>query len=98
MDEKQILAMMMLGAHRWMFYCWNFESQRHTDGFYYPSVIMQAPWTCSRDHICAKYMHSLDKVGSQFALMDLYGDLDNENRRIMLEWIMSNEPHAPKLF
>lgn len=96
MEEKQIETM-MLGAHRWMFYCWNFQTQRHTDGMYYPTVIMQAAWTCSRDHICAKYMHSLDKVGSQFALMDLYGELDNNNRRAMLDWIMNNENHATKL-
>lgn len=96
MDEKQT---MMLGVHRFLFYQWNFESRRNeTDGYYYPTVIMKADWTCGRQHICDKYMKCLDSVGSRYALAHLYGDLDNENRRIMLEWIMSNEPHAPKLF
>lgn len=94
MNEKEA---MMQGVHRWLFYCWNFQSERYTDGMYYPTVIMQAEWTCNREHIMAKYMHSLDKVGSEFALMDLYGELDTNNRRVMLDWIMSNENHATKL-
>lgn len=96
MDEKQT---MMLGVHRFLFYQWNFISVRNeNDGEWYPTVIMKAEWTCNSQHICDKYMKCLDSVGSNYALAHLYGDLDNENRRIMLEWIMSNEPHAPKLF
>lgn len=89
---------MMLGVHRFLFYQWNFESKlNESDGKFYPTVIMNADWTCSRQHICDKYMECLNRVGSGYALARLYGYLNNDNRRIMLEWIMSNEPHAPKL-
>ena len=94
--EKKTMAK---GVNRFLFYCWNYEGERNAvDGYWYPSVILHANWTCDRQHICAKYMHSLDKVGSNFALADLYGDLDNNNRIVMLEWIMNNENHAPKLY
>lgn len=96
MDEKQT---MMLGVHRFLFYQWNFESVKNEeDCIWYPTVIMKADWTCNRQHICDKYRFSIENAGVNHALAHLYGVLDGDNRRVMLEWIMSNEPHAPKLF
>lgn len=85
--------MMVQGANRFMFYIWNYKSKPSPlDGVYYPEAILGTKWNCSLEHICSKWTMCCERAehDTANAMVKFYGELDGENRRQFLEWIMSN--------
>lgn len=75
--------------NNFFYWIFNRKSSMGNDGNYYPDVVMQAEWTCNREHIMSKW-YGRDCSSEAERALHFYGDLDKENRRIMLEWICDN--------
>lgn len=70
------------------YYIYNFKSVLY-NGSYYPEAIVAPDWTCNTEHIAAKWK-DLDNYPHEKQFLRFYAELDNENRRIMLDWIQDN--------
>lgn len=92
--------MMVQGANRLLFWIWNYECKKSPiDGERYPDAIIGVKWNCSLEHICSKWRSCVRWTDNQtdWAMMRFYGELDGENRRLLLEWVMSNYSDEQKI-
>lgn len=48
---------------------------------------------CNRQHLQEKWYHCYGKYGSKAAMQMLWRELDNDNRAILTEYIMTKYPH-----
>lgn len=92
--------------NKFIFYCYNHPSEPSgrtevdedgsTLSWWVPGFIMQAEWTTNRDHMISKWIGYAKKYSDIETFHKFYGELDDSNRKIMLEWIMThydNEQH-----
>jgi len=84
---------MMQGINKFLFWNWNYEIVLNPeDGRHYPDALMCAGWTCNRQHMLNKWSHwcKLCNNNTADANIKFYGELDGENRRAFLGWIVEN--------
>jgi len=89
-EEKEI---MMQGINKFLFWNWNYEIVLNPeDGKHYPDALMKAKWTCNRQHMLNKWAHwcKLCNNNTADANIKFYGELDGQNRRAFLSWIVEN--------
>lgn len=55
-----------------------------------PEFLVKAKWTCNFDHMLKKWKSVTLNGDSNSYLPLFFRELDNENRRILVEWILSN--------
>lgn len=68
--------------------------EKRTD--YLPDFIMSVNWGCNRPHMIGKWM-SIEDSDSYGRMNRFYAELDNRNRKALLEWVMANYNDEPKL-
>ena len=93
LTKKGVEECMIHGINKFLFWCWNYESVKSdVDGQYYPDAIVKVEWTCSLLHMQDKWNKWCDKShgDTDLACIKFYSDLDRNNRRLMLEWIVRN--------
>lgn len=60
-------------------------------GFNYPNGFINKVWSGTiANHLQSKFNNCYDNVGSSGAFYRFYSQLDNENRTILIEWIINN--------
>ena len=76
-----------------MFYYINNAEMVKADGYmtsgWVPSVIDKCDWPCGHDHAVDSW-NSIDDMPIVNKFIVFYGNLDNENRKAMLNWILDN--------
>lgn len=90
----------LVAINKFMYFSWNFKSicVEWTDMFgrehseYMPEFIwaLRDKWTCNFDHIVGKWHSVLPDTDSYALIPRFFGQMGNENRRIMLKWICEN--------
>lgn len=69
-------------------YAYNFDSVG-TERGRVPQLLLEADFVTDRDHIVDKYVGKTEKgMLPEYALVDLYGELDFGNRKAFLDWIL----------
>lgn len=86
--------------NKFIFYAYNHDSQPsgrtetdeygNTVSWYVPGFIMEAKWTTNRDHMISKWIGFEQWCTDIETFHKFYGELDDANRKAMLEWIMTN--------
>ena len=94
-------------VNRWLFHGWNYDSvdteipDYATGGpkhVVIPRFLAEAKWTCNLPHMIDKWTSACRSQNPDAYLVKFYADLDNENRRILLEWVLQNYTDERKLF
>ena len=87
-------------VNRWLFHGWNYDSvdveipdyaNGGTTTVHIPQFLAEAKWTCNLPHM-------IDKWNEACRPRNTYANLDNDNRRILLEWVLQNYTDERKLF
>jgi hypothetical protein len=75
--------------NKWVFWCYNFTDPR--------SWIYEI-WTgCIADHLYNKFCGLYEIHGCRSVMQDFYTELDKENRKKLLDWVLTNYNDEPKL-
>lgn len=94
-------------VNRWLFHAWNYDSVEFAVPDYangcskriiIPKFLAEAKWTCSLPHMIDKWKEACGSRNTDAYLVAFYASLDNENRRILLEWVLQNYTDERKLF
>ena len=86
------------GINKFMFFSWNYamtEIERNGRRMCLPKFIVEAKWSCNLDHIIGKWYGCItDSKGNQrdsYAFLPrFYAELDGENRRALLDYVMEH--------
>ena len=92
--------------NKFMFYCWNYDTISHTwETFcgeevtqYVPEFLVKVNWTCNFNHMHEKWKEATSKASAYDYIPRFYAEIDSENRRIMLEWIVENYNGERKIY
>ena len=94
-------------VNRWIFHGWNYDSvsvtvpdhlTNSTKEIIVPKFIAEARWTCNLPHMIDKWNDACRSRNPDAYLVTFYANLDNDNRRILLEWVLENYTDERKLF
>lgn len=94
-------------VNRWLFHGWNYESvpvpvpdyeNGGTKQIYVPRFIAEAKWTTNRQHMIEKWNAACRSRNTDAYLVNFYANLDNDNRIILVEWVLENYTGERKLF
>lgn len=79
----------MKEINKWVYWCYNY-----TD----PKEWIYQIWSgCIADHIYAKFKRLYEIFGYRSVMQDFYTELDKENRKLLLQWVLDNYNDEPKL-
>ncbi len=92
--------------NKWLFFGWNYECIWHewksihgtSKAQYVPRFLAEAKWTCNFDHMLEKWRNAYCRSNGDSHLVAFYADIDNANRKILLEWVMNNYNDECKLY
>ena len=84
--------------NKWVFFGWNYSCIEHewTDVHgekrfeVVPRFLAEIQWTCNFDHILSKWHLAVKDSNTDAYLVKFYAELGNENRRLILQWVMEN--------
>lgn len=84
--------------NKWNFFCWNYESALYEWGglnnelrsAVVPVFLTKVRWTCNFDHMLSKWEDACRTGHYMTFLPKFYAELDTENRKALLEWVMMN--------
>lgn len=84
--------------NKWIFFGWNYPSIEHEWTNIHgekkfevvPVFLTEIKWTCSFDHILSKWHIATRTKNSNAYLVEFYAELGNENRRLLLKWVIDN--------
>lgn len=96
MTEDMKIAIMAI--NKWLYYGWNYKVVTHTwnNGTgrmktkTLPQFLVEAKWTCNLDHMIGKWEDAVQCDNPNAYLNKFYAELDNTNRKILIEWVMKN--------
>lgn len=88
----------LYGINKFMFFSWNYEMtqiERNGRKMYLPKFIVEAKWSCNLDHIISKWngcvTDSKGKERDSYAVLPrFYAELDGENRRALLDYVLEH--------
>ena len=84
MDEKSLIAI-----NKWMYFIYNF-----------PYNFIEKVWADDAglaNHLKGKFQSAYDRYGSYGCVPAFYGELDMNNRKKMMQWVMDNYNDEQKL-
>lgn len=104
MTENLKIAMMAI--NKWLFYGWNYkvvpmtiiESGDVKVTRYVPEFIKEVKWTCNISHMLGKWNQATRTQDPDTYMVKFYAELDDKNRRLLLEWIIQNYNGEKPLF
>lgn len=84
--------------NKWIFFGWNYPSIEHEwtnirgekKFEVVPVFLTEIKWTCNFDHILSKWHIATRTKNSNAYLVEFYAELGNENRRLLLRWVIDN--------
>ncbi len=84
--------------NKWIFFGWNYHSIEHEWTNIHgekkfevvPVFLTEIKWTCNFDHILSKWHIATRTKNSNAYLVEFYAELGNENRRLLLKWVIDN--------
>lgn len=101
MTENTKIAMQAI--NKWFYYAMNYnvveievENFDGTTTMYLPDCFNAFPKTL-RAHLAGKWDFLYDKYGSRAVLMAFYAELDWNNRKHLMEWVLENYNDEQKL-
>ena len=101
------LKIAMIAINKWLFYGWNYKVVPMavttpggvTMATYVPEFIKEVKWTCHISHMLEKWTAAATHSQTSDAYMvQFYADLDDNNRKLLLEWIIQNYNGEKPLF
>ena len=83
---------------KWTFFGWNYVVVHHewkspsgtVECDELPEFLLKVKWTCNFDHMLKKWRAVTSRGNSDSYLPLFYRELDGENRRILVDWVMAN--------
>lgn len=103
----EALKIGMEAVNRWIYHGWNYEMTSvavpdYANGgsklIHIPQFLAEAHWTCNLAHMIEKWYESCRSKHTDAYLTSFYANLDNDNRQILLEWVLANYTDESKLF
>lgn len=97
----------MEAINRWLFHAWNYEQINAevpdyfcggTTRVHIPRFLAEAKWTCNLNHMIDKWNEACRSRNTDAYLVTFYANLDGDNRKILLEWVLQNYTDEKKLF
>lgn len=94
-------------VNRWLFHGWNYDTvsitipdnaNNGTKSVYVPKFLAEAKWTCNLPHMISKWNDACTSRNPHAYLVTFYANLDYDNRRILVEWVLENYTDERKLF
>lgn len=94
-------------VNRWLFYGWNYEMVNvevpdfvngGSKTVHIPQFLAEAKWTCNLPHMIEKWNNACQPRNPDAYLVKFYANLDGDNRKILLEWVLQNYTDEKKLF
>ena len=93
----------MLGINKWFYYAMNYPvvkveiaDYQGTREEYLPDFFNAFP-KYLRGHLASKWNAYYEDYGSRAVLMVFYGELDWENRKLLMEWVLNNYHDEQKM-
>lgn len=91
--------------NKWVFFGWNYSCVNHewsgvigeTRREVVPRFLTEIQWTCNFDHMLSKWKTATRSGNPDAYLVNFYADLSNENRILLLKWVMENYNDEPKI-
>ncbi len=104
MTENLKIAMMAI--NKWLFHGWNYDVVPITittpDGgtktHYVPEFLKKVKWTCNINHMIEKWNYATRTQDPDAYMVKFYAELDNTNRKLLLEWVVQNYNDERSLF
>lgn len=103
----EALKIGMEAVNRWLFHAWNYEQVNMEIPNYYnggtttthiPRFLAEAKWTCNLAHMIDKWNAACQSRNTDAYLVKFYANLDGDNRKALLEWVLQNYTDEQKLF
>lgn len=102
----ECLKTAIIAINKWFYFAMNYETISHEwesiSGErrveYLPRFLKEAKWTCNLDHMLAKWNMATQSKNPYAYLMNFYAELDEANRKALLEWVMENYNGERKIF
>jgi hypothetical protein len=101
MTENTKIAMQAI--NKWFYYAMNYNvveieiaDYNGNRKEYLPDCFNAFPLYL-RGHLAAKWNTLYEEYGSRAVLMVFYGELDGENKKILMEWVLNNYNDECKL-
>ena len=63
-----------------------------------PQFLAKAKWTCNLPHMIEKWKNACQSRNPDAYIVNFYANLDGNNRKILLEWVLQNYTDERKLF
>lgn len=102
MTENMKVA--MTAINKWIYYCLNYEvvevEVADFDGHkkeWLPDCFNAFPMNI-RKHLAGKFHAYYEDYGSYGVMTKFYAELDGTNRKLLLEWVVSNFNNEQKLY
>lgn len=93
----------MIAINKWFYYAMNYPMVEvevadfdGTKKEYLPDFFNAFPMHL-RKHLMGKWNYYYEEYGSRAVLMVFYGELDGENKKILMEWVLNNYNDERKL-
>lgn len=86
---NDIMKTAMVSINKWMYFGWNYLTVEH-GGQHLPKFLVEAKWTCNLEHMVSKWSNVTRKKNPHAYISTFYSELDMENRKAMIEWVMEN--------
>lgn len=97
MDLTKNMDVAITAINKWLYYGWNYPFVPYTynngteyKSRYLPQFLAEVKWTCNFDHMVSKWEKAIECGNSNAYLTKFYADLDMENRKLLIEWVMKN--------
>ena len=101
MTENTKIAMQAI--NKWFYYAMNYNvveieiaDYNGNRKEYLPDCFNAFPLYL-RGHLAAKWNTLYEEYGSRAVLMVFYGELDGENKKILMEWVLNNYNDEQKM-
>lgn len=96
MTENMKIA--ITAINKFIFFSWNYDVVQHhwktihgdNRKEYVPRFLAEVKWNCNFDHIYGKWRLATASENPHEYMMKFYAEMGNENRVLMLEWIVEN--------
>lgn len=104
MNDNLIIAMKAI--NKWLFHGWNYKVVPITfttpGGVsvtpYVPEFLKEIKWTCHISHMLEKWKNATQSQNPDAYMTKFYAALDNDNRQLLLEWIIQHYNDEKPLF
>ncbi len=104
MTQNTLIA--MTAINKWLYFGWNYNTRYYSwvgadgkeVGEHLPEFVGEVKWTCPLQHMREKWHQATRSRNADAYLVRFYAELDNQNRQLLLEWVLKNYTTERSLF